>query len=171
MVGGMALKGNPYDGHSMRKALQQVRRLSGQCIEEVFVDRGYRGHDESESEVYVLGQWRGVKTRRLKRCMKRRQVIESVISHLKNDGWLGRNHLKGEVGNQMNVLLSCAGHDLRLVLKSLEIFCLQIWGLWERCLEDIFRFKRRNAQISSGIGLLRDRSMGPFTPQLIIKPL
>ena len=122
MVGGMALKGNPYDGHSMRKALQQVRRLSGQCIEEVFVDRGYPGHDESESEVYVLGKRRGVKTRRLKRCMKRRQVIESVISHLNNDGWLGRNHLKGEVGNQMNVLLSCAGHDLRLVLKSLEIF-------------------------------------------------
>lgn len=31
----------------------------------------------------------------------------------------------------MNVMLSCAGHNLRLILRKLRIFCLQIWAnLW-----------------------------------------
>ena len=48
-VGGMALPGSPYDGYTLKPALDQVRALSGQCIEEVFGDRGYRGHDETDS--------------------------------------------------------------------------------------------------------------------------
>ena len=87
-----------------------------------YVDRGYRGHGESESEVYISGQRRGVTTRRLKRCLKRRQAIEPIIGHLKNDGLLGRNYLKGELGDQMNILLCCAGHNLRLVLRRLRFF-------------------------------------------------
>ena len=55
VVGGMALPDNPYDGHTLKRALDQVRTLSGQTIEEVFADRGYRGHDETDSAVYLLG--------------------------------------------------------------------------------------------------------------------
>ena len=46
VVGAMALSGNPYE-HTLSGALEQVRRMSGQRIDEVFVDRGYRGHGES----------------------------------------------------------------------------------------------------------------------------
>ena len=35
VVGAMALSGNPYDGHTLTGALQQVRRMSGQRIDEV----------------------------------------------------------------------------------------------------------------------------------------
>jgi len=59
----------------------------------VFVDRGYRGHGEEGSNVYISGQKRGIKTLRLKRSLKRRQVIEPVIGHLKSDGLLDRNYL------------------------------------------------------------------------------
>ena len=34
-------------------ALGRVRRLTGSVIEETFVDRGYRGHSEEESSVYI----------------------------------------------------------------------------------------------------------------------
>ena len=51
--------------------------------------------------------------------------IEPVIGHLKADGLLGRNHLKGTQGDQLNVLLSCAGHNLRLILRRLRLFCLE----------------------------------------------
>ena len=117
--------GSPYDGHTLKKALAQVRRLTGLAIDEAFVDKGYRGHDETASTVYISGQKRGIKTQRLKRSLKRRQAIEPVIGHLKADGLLVRNHLKGTQGDQLNVLLSCAGHNLRLILRRLRLFCLE----------------------------------------------
>ncbi len=128
VVGGMALPGNPYDGHTLTRALEQVRRVTGSAIEEAFVDRGYRGHGETQTTVYISGQKRGIKTQRLKRSLKRREAIEPVIGHLKFDGLLGRNYLNGTLGDQMNVMLSCAGHNLRLMLRQLRIFYLQIWG-------------------------------------------
>jgi len=131
VVGGMALPGNPYDGHTLTKALEQVRRMTGSVIEEAFVDRGYRGHDETRTTVYIAGQRRGIKTERLKCSLKRREAIEPVIGHLKSDGLLGRNHLKGTEGDQLNVMLSCAGHNLRLILRQLRIYCAQIrHSLW-----------------------------------------
>ena len=39
VVGGMALPGHPYDGHTLTQALEQVRRVTGRVIEEVFVNR------------------------------------------------------------------------------------------------------------------------------------
>lgn len=128
VVGGMALPGNPFDGHTLKAALDQVRRLTGSVIEEAFVDRGYRGHSEENTTVYISGQKRGIKTGRLKKSLKRRQAIEPVIGHLKSDGLLGRNYLKGTQGDQMNVMLSCAGHNLRLILRQLRFFWLSILG-------------------------------------------
>jgi len=128
VVGGMAIPGNPYDGHTLVNALKQVRQLTNHCIEEVFVDRGYRGHGEAESSVYISGQKRGIRTLRLKRSLRRRQAIEPVIGHLKSDGLLDRNYLKGSEGDHMNVMLSCAGHNLRLILRKLRIFCLRLLG-------------------------------------------
>ena len=130
VVGGMAVPGNPYDGHTLKQALQQVRDLTGQAIEEAFVDKGYRGHGETETTVYISGQKRGIKTQRLKRSLKRRQAIEPVIGHLKSDGLLGRNFLKGTEGDQLNVLLCCAGHNLRLVLNKFRLFCLNNTTPW-----------------------------------------
>ncbi len=57
-------------------------------------------------------------TRRLKKCLQRRQAIEPVIGHLKSDGHLGQNWLRGMEGDRMNVLRCCAGHNLlRLILR------------------------------------------------------
>ena len=167
VVGAMALSGNPYDGHTLSGALQQVRRMSGQRIDEVFVDRGYRGHGESLSEVYISGQKRGITTQRLKRSLKRRQAIEPIIGHLKSDGLLGRNYLKGTRGDQMNVLLCCAGHNLRLILKRLRFFCLEFWGrFWApiRCWEGT---NRLITEINSGARWLQSRSTNSFATQLL----
>lgn len=125
VVGGMAVPGNPYDGHTLKNALEQVRRVTGSVIDEAFVDKGYRGHGEKTTTVYISGQKRGISTQRLKRSLKRRQAIEPIIGHLKADGRLGRNFLKGAEGDQVNVLLSCAGHNLRLILNRLRLFCLE----------------------------------------------
>ena len=159
VVGGMALPGSPYDGHTLKKALAQVRRLTGTSIDEAFVDKGYRGHDETASTVYISGQKRGIKTQRLKRSLKRRQAIEPVIGHLKADGLLGRNHLKGTQGDQLNVLLSCAGHNLRLILRRLRLFCLENRILilaWLRLLVPVARL--------SGVGTQLNRKLAGLAP-------
>ncbi len=110
------------NGLTISKALAQLRRVTGSVIEEAFVDRGYRGHGEAQTTVYISGQKLGINTQRLKSSLKRREVIEPVIGQLRSDGLLGRNYLKGSNGDQMNVMLSCAGHNLRLILRQLRIF-------------------------------------------------
>ena len=139
IVGGQSLPGSPYDGHTLQDALTQTRRLTKTEIDEAFVDRGYRGHGEQTTQVYISGQRRGIKTRSLRKRLKRRQAIEPIIGHLKSDGRLDRNYLQGMVGDAMNVLLCCAGHNLRLILKVLRFFWLKIWPQCQVLLDDICR--------------------------------
>lgn len=42
---------------------------------------------------------------------------------MKNDGRLGRNFLKGAIGDAMNALLCGAGHNLRKILRQLALLC------------------------------------------------
>ncbi len=124
VVGGRALPGNPYDGHTLLESLNQVRRLTGRPVLEAYVDRGYGGHGEREAVVYISGQKRGVKTMRVRKCIRRRQAVEPVIAHPESDGLMGRNRLKGTDGDQVNVLPGCAGHNTGLILRKLrEILC------------------------------------------------
>jgi transposase, IS5 family len=93
------------------------------CPLNFLVDRGYRGHDETDTTVVMAGQRRGM-TPRLKRLLKRRNAIEPVIGHLKNDGRLDRNYLKGVAGDAM---LVGAGHKLRLILRKLRLLFAWRW--------------------------------------------
>lgn len=124
LVGDMTLPGNLFDVHTLVDALVQVCRLTGFTIDEVYVDRGYRGYGEKATMVYISGQRRVIKTQRLRRSLKRRQAIEPVIGSHKSDGLPGRNHLKGTAGDQMNVMLSCTCHNLWLIPRQLGIYCL-----------------------------------------------
>ena len=125
VVGAQSLPGNPYDGHTLATALAQVERLTGQRPERCYVDLGYRGHEVTDVEVYKARQKRGV-TRSIRRELKRRNAIEPIIGHMKNDGLLGRNYLKGAEGDAINVILCGAGQNLRLILNHLRIFYLWI---------------------------------------------
>ncbi len=42
IMGAMAFKGNPFDGHTLPEQPDQIRRLSGMTVKNAFVDRGYR---------------------------------------------------------------------------------------------------------------------------------
>jgi IS5 family transposase len=131
IVGIRALAGNPYDGHTLKTALDQVEKLTGIRPNDSYVDLGYRGHNEVASEVHISRSKRALKTYALRRDMKRRSAIEPIIGHLKTDGLLGRNYLKGAIGDKVNALLCGAGHNLRLILKKLRLLWLKIfWDLY-----------------------------------------
>jgi transposase, IS5 family len=99
--------------------LAQVERLTGVTPARCYVDRGYRGHGGSgATAAFVAGRRRGI-TPTIKRELRRRAAIEAMIGHMKLDGRLARNHLKGAVGAAIHALLCGAGHNLRLILRHL----------------------------------------------------
>lgn len=84
----------------------------------VFTDKGYRGHNVSNKIVYRSGQKRGV-TERIKKMLKRRQAIEPQIGHMKSEGKLRRNYLKGIFGDKLNAIFCGLGHNLRSIFRKL----------------------------------------------------
>ena len=123
VVGMKSLPGRPYDGHTLKASLEQAQKLTGVTPKAAYVDRGYRGHGVTEGiKVWIAGARRGV-TVAIKGKLKRRNAIEPVIGHMKNDGRLGRNFLKGTIGDAMNALLCGAGHNLRKILRQLALLC------------------------------------------------
>jgi transposase, IS5 family len=131
VVGVKALPGNPYDGHTLKEALDQVEKLTGTRPDNGYVDLGYRKHDETQTTIHIARTKAAQRTYALRKDMRRRNAVEPVIGHLKSDGHLGRNYLKGRVGDKINALFSGIGHNLRLILRKLRLFWLCIlWVLY-----------------------------------------
>lgn len=81
MLHAKALPGNPYDGHTLRSAIQDTERFTGREIERAYADKGYRGHDApNPHRVFISDQKRGV-FGAIKRELRRRSAIEPVIGH------------------------------------------------------------------------------------------
>ena len=117
-----ALPGNPYDGHTLRAAIEDTQRLTGREIERVYIDKGYRGHDAPQPRrVFVSGQKRGV-FGAIKRELRRRSAVEPLIGHMKEQGHLARCYLKGHAGYAANATLTAAGYNFRRILAWLRIF-------------------------------------------------
>jgi IS5 family transposase len=77
------------------------------------VDKGYAGINIEGVRILRSGQKWGA-TWALEAMIKRRSAIEPVIGHMKMDGRLGRNPLKGQLGDAIHALMWGAGHNLRL---------------------------------------------------------
>ncbi len=114
------MPGNPYDGHTLKEVIEETEALTGREIERAYVDKGYVGHDAPKPyRVFKSGQKRGVHGQ-IKKELRRRSAIEPVIGHCKMDGHLGRNFLKGRLGDHINAVMSAVGYNLRLILKWLR---------------------------------------------------
>jgi len=142
VLGMMALPGNPGacpragrrpdpgDGHTLDGAARQVERLTGTPIARLYVDRGYRGHnDRRKDRVFLSGQRRGL-TPTIRKELRRRSAIEPAIGHMKSDGRRGRNYLLGTLGDAINAILAGVGYNLRLILNWLRaLFALIVTAL------------------------------------------
>lgn len=120
ILGIQGLHGNPYDGHTLDDAIRQAEQISGRPIEEIYVDRGYRGHDYTgEARVEIArGGMRWLKTT-LRDKLKMRSAIEAVIGHTKNDSRMDRNHLLGKEGDRVNAILCGCAFNLRKILRAI----------------------------------------------------
>ena len=124
VVGMRSFPGNPYDGHTLRPALEQVAILTDQRPDLAVVDRGYRGHGETRTHVLISATRRGL-TPKLVADLRRRSAIEAEIGHMKTDGRLSRCPLKGTIGDALFAVLCACGHNIRKILAH-----LRTWLAW-----------------------------------------
>ena len=129
LVAGMrSLPDNPYDGHTLPEAIEQVSILTDRMPKAVFVDKGNRGVSVDGVAIWRSGQKRGV-TPTICKAIRRRSAIEPAIGHMKNDGKLRCNWLKGFLGDAINAVLCGAGHNLRMILRVIRLCYAWIWGI------------------------------------------
>lgn len=114
-----ALKGNPYDGHTLKDELIQaklnLKTLTTNTIDKLYTDKGYTGHNY-KGETIVLKETSS--NRKKDKNLKRRSSIEPIIGHLKQDHRLGRNYLKDKEGNDINTILSACGFNLKKIYNK-----------------------------------------------------
>jgi transposase, IS5 family len=122
IVGAKAFHQRPYDGKTLLTALNQVSRLTGITPKEAQVDQGYKGHNVTKTNVIISRQKRNV-TNAIKRRQKRRNAIEPIIGHCKNDREIGpRNYLKTVLGDQINTISMAIGFNLRKILNAILLY-------------------------------------------------
>lgn len=118
VLGCKSLKGNPFDGHTLQEALDDMKeRVGAKFFAQVGVDLGYRGHGIKEGfAVYHPKLKRLDKQERL--FIRARSKVEATISMLKRCYRLGRNYLKGKLGDILNALFSGAAYNFGIALRS-----------------------------------------------------
>jgi transposase, IS5 family len=121
IVGARAFEGNPYDGHTLREQLEQasiLMRDTGMKPTTAYVDLGYRGVDAENPGVDIKqrGKAKSLTAQEWK-LLKRRQAIEPIIGHLKEEHGMDRCHLKGAQGDRLHAVLCAAGYNIRWLLR------------------------------------------------------
>jgi IS5 family transposase len=157
IVGVEALHNNPFDGHTLKGTLRQIKQLVGWEAQNAYCDKGYKGNPKQlgTTSVHLAnrrkksmkpGEWR---------WFKRRAAIEPIIGHMKQDNRMDRNYLRGKDGDKMNAILAACGFNLRKLLRAL------LW-LFFKELERLKRFimpfiwpdwATRELTMSSGLNL------------------
>ena len=123
IIGVKSFHGNPYDGHTLDQTIECVRNITGSLVtKKYFVDLGYAGNNFSEKGKVYSPKTRKNLTKEDKLMQKRRSAIEPIIGHLKNFGRMGRNYLKGKIGDIINPLISAIGLNLRCLGNYLARF-------------------------------------------------
>jgi transposase, IS5 family len=136
IIGALGLR-NEYDGHTLEKALQQTRRLTGNAPKTATVDRGYKGRSTIGETLIQIPKPFNTKTtsrykqQKLKKSSRRRAAIEPVISHLKADHRLSRNFYRGIFGDNINVMLAAAAFNFKRMINQWKA---AFWAVFTRLL-------------------------------------
>jgi transposase, IS5 family len=131
VVGALAFRGNPYDGDTLDPTLKQVQNLAGKRPGHSINDRGYRGRKQlGTTKVHIpspppAGQT-PAQARAARLRFRRRAAIEPRIAHLKQDHRMGRNFLKGDMGDVFNLLMAATAWNLRMWIRGLAMLLLRL---------------------------------------------
>lgn len=122
IVGAMGFR-NEYDGHTLEKVLEQVKRLVGLSPKIATVDRGYRGKKQVAPTTILMPEPVKKHTSRyeknkLSKLHRKRAGIEPVIGHIKQEHRLNRNFYKEVVGDNINIMLATAAFNFKRMMNQ-----------------------------------------------------
>jgi len=133
IIGAVAHKKNEHDSKTLEAALSHADKHRTKPIIEAICDRGYRGQKEVEGTVICIPESpkkRDTKYQKEQKRKKfrRRAAIEPIIGHIKSDHRMQRNHLKGFIGDEINLLLAASAFNLKKWMNHFltVIFMLRI---------------------------------------------
>lgn len=123
MVGAKSFPGNPYDGHTLARQIEQTNSLVkefGVKPTTAIVDLGFREVDQEVAPVQVIhrGKYKTL-TALQRRWLKRRQAIEPMIGHTKSDNRMDRCWLQGSLGDALHALSCAAGYNIPWLLRAI----------------------------------------------------
>ncbi len=163
IVGVVSHPKNIYDGDTLKEVLKHVQETRGKSVLQAVCDRGYRGRKMVEGTEVILPN-RGLKKdnryqrdKKRKQC-RRRAAIEPIIGHLKSDFRLSRNFLKGEMGNEINLLMAATAWNLKKWLNLFFVLHFMVSYL-------------RNSPLSTGLRRYATRITSFYSINLCIKGL
>lgn len=92
--------GNPYDGHTLKAAIEKAEEMTNWKAKNVTVDLGYRGHDyDGQAQVNIANRMTMKnKSKSLIKWLKRRSAIEPIFGHLKQTTGLKEIYSKVKKG-------------------------------------------------------------------------
>jgi IS5 family transposase len=103
-----ALHGNPYDGHTLQGALDEVRDMVSRSPLRAAVDQGYKGAPAHRSSPHC-GEYLRAETRLHRQDQTLVKAPRGCRTRYRPRRLLGRNWLKGRLGDSCNALLAAAG--------------------------------------------------------------
>lgn len=121
ILGVKSFHGNPYDGHTLSQTVEEVEKMTNHEPKKIFVDLGYKGSNYSKKGKIYTPYSKKKLSKSDKVMQKRRSAIEPVIGHLKQYGRMGRNYLKGVLGDIVNPIISAIGFNLRSLANKIRM--------------------------------------------------
>jgi IS5 family transposase len=124
IVGAQAIHGNPYDGHTLKEALDQSQSITGWRPEHAYCDKGYKGNPAvlDKTEIHLANKKKKSMKASEWKWYRRRSSIEPIIGHTKQDHRMDRNYLKGEEGDKINAILAGCGFNIRKLLRAILLW-------------------------------------------------
>jgi IS5 family transposase len=124
IIGAQAIHGNPYDGHTLKAALDQAEDVTGWRPQHAYCDKGYKGTPAilKNTEVHLANKSKKSMKASEWKWYRRRSCIEPIIGHVKSDHRMDRNFLKGEEGDKINAILAGCGFNIRKLLRAILLW-------------------------------------------------
>lgn len=117
IVGALNFNSTEHDSKTLTLALNQYEKLTDNKAKSVFVDRGYRGPKAINQTLIFTPKPDKKITKTKRKRHSRRAAIEPIFGHLKSDYRMGRNFLKGVIGDEINVLMAAAAMNFKRVMN------------------------------------------------------
>ena len=121
ILAAVSFKGNPNDNKTLVETIEQQERLTGVRPKKAFVDRGYKSRMIGTTKVQAPdnGKTRTKAEKKVvRRSFQRRAAIEPIIGHTKSSYGMGRNYLKGEIGDKINAMLAATAFNFKSWMRK-----------------------------------------------------